>query len=579
MATAPTRSRSRSRPMPRPQARKGELLVEGASLLVALGWGFWNVLTLLPVRSPQLLPYASDYWEYLGFTAHFLDPSAPAPPAFRHPLFPWLASQLCTLFDLSPSLGNLWIAVIAAGLIPVALYLLARQIAPPFVALCGALLGGSLPVLVDSLGLVSDYLFCTWVLVLSAAACLWATRRGNLLAYAAAGISLAALMAATPKALTWLVIAIPLLSLRALLGVRAQPRGPVVRLLFLLVPLVAVWWLFARSPLLYNSLEHATDLVFSDCLGHVPVTSVHPTPGELWPADRGWIVGEWSSLFQIPRTLEYLREIGAIGRSGVHFQSGFWVTFMEQFSRGRGLWLFPVMGLLGCLGPATVRRRPTPWIPTLLVIAMVSAFFLSSLVASASLPPRLRYHLTAILILPVFAPAGGAFLLRLLPVLRRAAEWPWLVLPLLCLWLVEFSDLPVGRPARLQRAALLADREEPVMAPFAALQQLRPELLPDDHVLDLAPNGEVRAMLLHAVVIEAYPSFGGAQGAGGLTLYPQGRGRRLLFGGCAETHLGDNHLWKILDSAGDGVEPRLQRLSPCLLEDTRPRRPGVLRPG
>jgi hypothetical protein len=574
-ASKPAATAPGSSPASAGQGSRGALVLELTCAAAALLWGVRTVAALLPARNPRLLPFATDAWEYLGFTAHFLDPSGPAPTAYRYPLFPWLASLLAGAMDAAPATGNLWLALLASALLPLALYLLGRQLAVAPVALAGALVGGALPLAVDFLGNVSDYLFCAWLLILTAAACSWAARGGRVVRHALAGFALALTMVATPKAITWLLFLLPLLVIGILAETRTRPRPAALRVLALLTPLLVAWILMGRGALSYNSLEHATDVVFQSWLGSAPVTSVHPDPGQIWPHNTGWIAGDWHALAGLPRTVAYLHEIAALGRAQVGLTDTL-ATLTADVLPARS-WLEPLLWLavLGSLGPLALRDRGTRW-----TVALVAAVFLvSRLSASASVPPRPRYHIATLLILPVYMSAGIALLPSLVPRLRRLGPWPWLTLPLLALWVVEPSGLSLGLTARMDRARYHANGEAETMAPAGELATLRPELRPEDRVIDLTTGGDVRAMLLSIATLDQVPGFAWSERPTTLTLPPQPHGRRLLYGGCRPEEPRQNTAWRLEPAPEPDPDSRLRRLSPCILEDIAPHRPGILSSG
>ena len=379
-------------------------------------------------------------------------------------------------------MGNISVALAAASLLPLALYLLGRQLAPAYAALAGALIAGSLPLTVTFLGQVSDYLFCAWLLTLSAAAALWAARARHGASLAVAGVGLALYMAATPKAITWLAVAIPVLLLTAMVGLTRRPLATLLRCVALLSPLVLVWLVFQGSPLLYNSLEYATDIVYRDLLGELPVTSAHPVPGELWPQDVGWIVGSTDALLHVPRTGHYLMGISALGRA--HNGTALALDQLESaLPLGVGIVPLASVALLGCGGPLLMGRAE--WIrrvtATLLALALLAPLLASTL----ALPPWPRYHIATALLIPVFATAGVAAGLQLVPQLRRANPWGWLLAPVLVLALMEREGSALAHSARQQQATELAALEAPSLEPYRNLVALRDELGPGDRLVSL----------------------------------------------------------------------------------------------
>lgn len=52
-------------------------------VLITTTWGLREAALLWRQRNPESLPWATDAWEYLGFTVHLLDPALAAPSAFR----------------------------------------------------------------------------------------------------------------------------------------------------------------------------------------------------------------------------------------------------------------------------------------------------------------------------------------------------------------------------------------------------------------------------------------------------------------------------------------------------------------
>ncbi len=560
------------------EARLGGWRLEAVLLGCALAFGVWHGFWLLQHRNPFLVPVCGDVAEYLAYTTHFVDDRFGALSAYRYPLQPFLAAGLAHVFDLTPAVATQWLAIAAAMLLPAALYLLGRVLAPGAVSLAGALLVCALPIHVGIFARPSDYMLSSLLWVLALAAVLHALLRPGWWRMPLAGAALAGFMVATPKALTLLLLALPVLLLSSAWRHGRKVWRTGLDLLLLLVPLAVAWAVYSTIDWELRSLEHATIRVLEYAWREVgsPV-SVHFFPeiiGSRSGAEGFWVVGHGDALWNLPRTIRFLLHVPRVAPEAWQGQSAFREAVLGDLGLLRDGWLLAVP--LACVAPLVQRRRPWRELVHPILAGVILGACLYSQAASLSLvQPHDRYTLPLVVLLPLLMLAGGTALARL-PTCRQAAErrsqlaWTPVVLVALCLLVLPSST--VGPDARRDLALHQQHADAHTARPFREVQQFADRTLdPAEQVVDLDSGGLAVAMLLgrHAD-LQWRPLDDRLEADGTPAPVPPAAGRRYLVDLCfgivpSEYEL----LWGMIsERPGDGG--RLRRVSDCLIEDMRP---------
>jgi hypothetical protein len=550
------------------EKRWGSAWLEGAMVLLVLGCSVWLTASTLAARNPQMLPACGDLGEYLAYTARFVDPAWGALSAYRYPLQPALAATLCDLLGLTPAAGTMAVAIAAAASVPLALYLLGRLLAPGPVAAAGALLVLATPAWIGMLSRPSDYMLSGLLQILALAAVVAALQRAGPWRLAGAGLTLAALMASTPKALGLLLLALPLLLLVALLRHARQPARLALGLLGLAAPLVLCWWLFSTVDWELRSLEHATIRVVEYAWHEVgfPVSKLQfPEVVRSSGVDGYWVVGQADALTNLPRTIAFLRHVPQLVPPEFHGRA-----LLEQALRsGLGLaalgWLLllvPGATAIGRLGGRSWRDL-SGWA---LSAAFLGAFLVMQAQALTLIVPHERYLLALALPLPLVVVVGMAALPRLAIAPCRRLRLAWLPVLALVLLLLARHGGALGVDARTTTARQALHHDEASGRPLAELAALRPTLTPQDQVVDLTPEGLAIASLLQAHPTLAWRPWEHAVG----TVDPQPPvaphlgGRRFLVDPCRGAGPPSPDIGLLQ------LDTRYRRVSPCIYEDVQP---------
>lgn len=556
------------------ERRWGGAWLEGAMLLLLLGCSAWFTATTIAVRTPELLPACGDLGEYLAYTARFVDPEHGALSAYRYPLQPAIAAALCRLLGLTPASGTMAVAIGAATLVPGALYLLGRLLAPKPVALAGALLVLASPAWVAMLGRPSDYMLSGLLQLVVMAAVVAALQRAGPWRLLGAGLALAALMASTPKALTMLLLALPLLVLAVLVHHVRQPARLALALLGLAAPLALCWWLFSTIDWELRSLEHATIRVLEYAwheVGH-PVSKLQfPEVIRASGVEGYWVVGRADALSNLHRTIAFLRHVPGVAPDAFQGRA----LLAEALRSGLGLaslaWL--VLVVPGVVAVARLRdagwRAKVGW-------ALAAGFLAVSLATQAQaltfIVPHERYLLALALALPLLVVVGMSALARLAIPPARRLQLAWLPVLVLALVLLGLGSGGLGADARARVASGALHRDEVSGRPLAELAALQPSLAPGDQVVDLTLEGLAVASLLQAhPILVARPWTIAVDADGALQpVAPHSGGRRILVDPCR----GDGPPSPTIGRLQHEV--RYKRISPCIFEDSQPERPLTL---
>ncbi len=556
--------------------RSREARVEGTWLelglaCVALGWGWWQAVAIMAVRNPRWLPICSDMQEYLAYTTRFMDPGLGALSAYRYPLQPALAAAWAQLSGASAAIATQEVALAAAALLPLALYALGRVLAPGPVALAGALLVTASPVWIEQLGRPSDYMLAALLQVLALAAVSWALHRGGPWRQLLAGLALAALMACTPKALTLLLLALPLLLGMILVRELSSPARVGLQLLALLAPLALVWWLYSTISWELRSLEHATirvlEYAWHEVGSHVSRISFDSVGRSDGP-EGYWVVGQAEALWNLPKTVGFLLEVPRHAPQAFEGRSYLAEALRSGLGLGSLAWLALVpVALLGS-GPG----RPRGWRAWVAWGAAAALLGLALYATARSLTlirPHPRYLIGLAVLLPPLVPVGAAALVRCIPSLRDL-RLLWLPVPLLALVLLLSGGGPVGAGARALAAEQVGSKDPGSLRALGGVAELVELVQPGDQVVDFTPGGLAVAGLLQLPVELAWRPLGDPGGIAPVD--PHSGGRRFVVDPC-ETVQRDHYRAHWGPHAGlFQRDARFHRRAHCVYEDMQPER-------
>ena len=552
------------------EQRWGGARLEVAMVLGALAWGGWQVAVQLPARNPQLLPICGDMQEYLAYTTRFVDPAFGALSAYRYPLQPALAAGLCRLTGLTPVQGTQAVVLAAAALLPLALYLLGRLLAPRPVALAGALLTVATPAWIGMLGRPSDYMLSSLLMVLALAAVVAALLRGAAWRQLLAGVALAGFMAATPKALTLLLLALPLLLVAVLVRRLPAPKPLLLDLAALAAPLVLTWWVFAGFDWEIRSLEHATIRVLEYAWHEVdfPVSSsMFPEILRGQAVEGYWVVGQGAALWGLPRTIAFLLHVRDYAPAAFQGRALFVAALHSGLGLGSLLWLALVLPALTACGLAPGRG----WRCRVGQVLAAAFLGLSLYILARSLTliqPHPRYLLALASPLLLLAVVGAAACLRWLGPAWRSWQLVWLPVLLVALVVLGRQGGAVGGHARALVAAREQAGDEHPARELRGIAELTDLLRPSDQVVDFTPGGLAIASLLQRHPLLVWRPLGGALGLAAVE--PNPMGRRFVVDPCETMN---HEEYRAGWGANSGLfrrSTRYQRVAWCVYEDTRP---------
>ncbi len=554
--------------------------------LVLLGW--LRVRALQQASNPEALPYGADFRDYLGYVLAFLEPSLSWPDHFRYPLFAWLAAGLCRLQEVPPATGAMQLSLASSALLPAALFLLGRQLAPRAVAVVAGFWVLQLPPMMQTLGMPSDYVFCSLIQALMLASGVWALGRGGWWRFLLFGCASATMMGATAKGFT---LVLPALGLAVVYGaialVRRQWTGGLAPLAWLL-PVVLLWLAYSQHGLQTFSLEFQTWNVRSEDLQQLTQRQL-PVPEGLGWGEQGdarnmgyWRVGD-------PRALQNLHRI-----AGFFLQSPAdappHAALEESQHRGlaevtgsRDLWFLWLM-IPGAFGVAvwSRRRQADPPVRGRGVGLALGVGFLVAVLASQwagvlTLLYRFRYLQPLVVLLPLLVFGGAATLASLFcrPGTPRL-ELAWLPVPLVALLVLQGAG-PLG----FGQAAINGRKDQLEMQPLTDLLRLVPELEPDEGITDVSWRHLAWYLLWHQdVPLQAAGTMDHASGQVAVDVEGVPWKRRYLVSECRGGEQGSSQDWSYYDyDRAVAAQPeRLVRLTPCVVEDLRPGDPLRLGP-
>lgn len=525
--------------------------------LLALGlpaaWG------LSRLANPGRLYHGQDAHEYLAYTLSFLYPVAGHRSGFRYPLFPWLSAELAEARGLSAFEGTVEVGLFAAGVLPAAIYLLGRQVAPPGLALAAALISPLTPLVLGQVDAPSEYLFCAVLRVLFLAAAAAAARRGGVLRLGAFGLAAALTLSSTPKALVDLCVGLPVVALAGLLHPALAP-GPAWRRLLAAVaglvawgaPLAVAWELHRPIGRDLVSLEAALEKVRLE-------EARRPVPQSVYRAGH-WRIGDPEALRHLPDTVRSLA--GAVGGGGGGQGSKDPLAWLA----GRLALPAPLGGLalLGPLGALWVEGRAR-W-GSALAAALLAAAGLAQVAGLLRAPLSDRYALALGVTLPLAVLAGAAVLPALVG-RGRVQSATWWALPVVAsLILAQAGPLSwAWAQAQARAGHLFVDSN--AIPPFARVFGVfQAGLRPGDRVVDATERH-----LAVALLAPRFSTHVGSQVQERLVVSsggpPTEGGRRFVVGQCA---FGFGPSTSDRAAFERWAAERFTRVEACLWEDPKP---------
>ncbi len=478
-------------------------LALAASVAVAgLAWAFGLQQSI----NPEWVPQGPDAWDYLNHTLSFLLPEYRFGSPFYAPLYPALAASWSGISGSTPHQAAIAVPLVATGLLPLASYLLLRELGPRVVALLGAWLVTLQPMTIHFLGTPSVYPVATLVTLLSVAALLrllWAEQRRVGWALAL-GCGLGLLLATAWSGLTAILAALGIAGVSLLLEARQNRRRAALAAGSLLAPLVLSWLLLGQAPVPAAPLETAIHVSVEDHYWHFceeaglphPQERVQPHPLVGWRAEGRqhpvgwWRPGRFSSLPRLPQVLAYLvlpKSVPAHAEQFRAYLRAEAAAFLE-LRVGLTLAVALVLPALAFLGAGGSRWRLAPW---LLTAAAGFAFITAPLLGLLHSAPTPRYAHLFLCVGPSLLLVAAALPWRLRPATGRFGTLLWILPGLVLAWLLAGKG-PVdfaARGAKEQRYVRLTMQE----AGIRGLVRMARDLEPRDQVVDLTGAGGAHA--------------------------------------------------------------------------------------
>jgi hypothetical protein len=538
--------------------------IDGAIALALVGVGMAMATGIVHHLNPRWLPIGQDWREFVIFALDIQTGGDLQPVPQRYPLYPWLAIQLAELQGFPAHLGLMQLNVLAAGLLPSALYLLGVQMAPRAVAVAGGVLALHIPTVVAVLGPPTDYLLHSLIYVWVLTAGCWALLRGGWARFLAWGVALALLMAVTMKSLPVLLVATPLAIAALVMAVRRGHRSGGVAIIAWLLPMVLIWqvyagmqrWVQDAYTLDYN--VYRTQVVVARSTGR---TTTFPSDLGWHPSDEKkmgyWGVGRDTAFTHLPETLRFLARGPAHNLPAPIRLRSANEGLAKAVHLGHPAWL--VLGLLGIL--ATGSRRPlhdgTGASGRLLALAWVGGITLIHFLGLMSTLYIPRYALVLLIPLPLMLLSGGAWLFGR----GHPGRW-WLLVPAVAA-VMALAPTPPGFDALGPSGT--PEAKELALNPHVDFWDWRDGLTSEDVVVDLTGNRIVADLVApsgaQVIAVRDEDS--------AMRLDPHIGGRRFIVEpGCL--NMGDmNRRWEPLAEDPD----RYRSVRRALLEDTTPDRP------
>ena len=501
--------------------------------------------------NPAWYPVGQDWREFVVLALDIQSGGRFHPVPQRYPFYPWVAVQLAEATNCAVHIALMQVNIIAAGLLPAAVFRLGTAIGPRPLAVAGGWLALFVPTVGCIVGPPTDYLFHGLIHVAAMSAGVRALRFGRFHHWLGFGGALALLMATSMKSLVFLLVAAPLVGAALLWTARVRPMRAAINALGWLAPMVLIWQIYSGIP---RWVTEAYSLEYNVYRTQVVVARAHgrtaPLPTDLgWhPSDekrRGyWGVGRPGAWSNLDKALTFL------SRGPQHNlpQSVRWQGATEGIASALHVpspaWLG--LGLLGCVAPMRRRRRDThlgPLLATAWLGGITVAHFMG-VMATHYIP---RYALVLLITGPLLLLLGAA------PWRNTAWLWAVPVAAVTATWTA--SSAPGWR-------AVHASTEAQAMAlnPHPDFWAVRNSLTETDRVVDLTGN-RILTDLWPAARITAVPDE-----ETHVSIPPQLDGRRILVMPGA-LNLGD----PVRRWVGADAE-RLRELRPYVYEDTKPGR-------
>jgi len=455
-----------------------DTLIDAAWMLLLAIVGVYTADGIHAMVNPNWYPVGQDWREFIVLALDIQSGGDFHPVPQRYPFYPWLAVQLSALTHVPVHIALMQINIVAGGLIPAAVYRLGTALGPRSLAVAGGWLALHIPTVAAALGPPTDYLFHGLVHVTALSAGIRTLRRGGPWRSLGFGLALALLMATTMKSLVFLLVATPLMAMALVWQARVSIPKALMSLGLWLVPMVAIWSIYAATP---RWTTEAYSLEYNVYRTQVVVAKTHGRNAQM-PTDLGWHptdekrrgywgVGRKNAWSNIDKTLTFLAR-------GPKHNLDIAVRF-EGATKGlvRAMHInYPailLLGVFGCLAP--MRRRHSdqhlgPILATIWLIGITFAQFMG-LMATHFIP---RYAL--VLLIP------GPLLILLGTGLRRR-RWLWLI-PLATIALSTYSSTAPGRAA----IHTAPEVRENALNPHADFWAVRDSLEPNDTAVDLTGN-------------------------------------------------------------------------------------------
>ena len=505
--------------------------------------------------NPAWYPVGQDWREFVVLALDIQSGGQYHPVPQRYPFYAWVAVQLANATHTAVHIALMQVNIIAAGLLPAAVYRLGTALGPRPIAVAGGWLALFVPTVGCIIGPPTDYLFHGVIHVVALSSGVRALRYGGVFRWLGFGLGLALLMATSMKSLVFLLVAAPLVAAALLWTARSQPRRASVSLLAWLAPMALIWQIYSGIP---RWVTEAYTLEYNVYRTQVVVARAHgrtaPLPSDLgWhPSDekqRGyWGVGRPGAWSNLDKALTFL----ARGPQHNLPQSVRWQGATEGITRALNVpspaWL--LLGLVGCLAPLRRRRNDThlgPILATGWVIGITAAHFLG-VMATHYIP---RYALVLLLTGPLLLLLGAT------PFSKSRLLW---LIPLTAGWATFSASSAPGWKA----IHTSTEAQQMALNPHPDFWAVRNGLQDNDRVIDLTGN-RILTDLWPAASIHSVPDEETR-----VQLRGQSKGRRVLVMPGA-LNLGDPvRRWS-------GAENnRLTELRPYVFEDSTPTEPLVL---
>ena len=487
--------------------------------------------------------------------------------ANRYLFYPWLGLQMAAMDGTVVSIGLMKVSIMAAGLLPAALYLMGRQFVPMPVALAGSLVVFNCPELLNLLGVPSEYILYTLFNVLCLGVGISALRSGGRIRFLGFGICLALLMVTDARALSVLLLAVPAGLAAVIWHGRRRPRKAASSMVLFVIPLVMGWYLGGRHDYELLSLESLVYISVRD-QAHIAGREMAVPTGRGWTSNEAsggyWRVGDARALLNLPRTIKFFVN---------GMQGNIPLADRIQSHRSGLREMFPYVDwfllliIPGCLAAGSFRCRGKParqWmVPWALAAGYATAFVAIMVLGMLSTVWISRYTLPLLVLLPTLLLAGVTALFRpLFSAPQRDAALYWWPLLLAVAWNVATANHSWSRQQVKGRiahqAGILGSNEDHRF--LMRIRQMEGRI----GVVDLTYRGETPTLIpQHMLILPEEESFS--------VHVTQAHRRRFILEPCLPTPQ-EPHPHLVIPESD-----RLVRRSGCIYEDTTPGRPLILK--